>query len=663
MNVALTIGNGSINRGGCPMKRLILGAVIVVGIINACARMGGALSSNSPSQSATLNAAIIPAGKIIVIQLDTPMNTCFTKKGENIEFHTVADIVVDNQILIPGNSLVHCQVKKSKGARTMGKRAEIQLRLTDVKLPDGTILPFQAAIVRAGTDAVRDSTLLGEAGKGGGVTPIMNGGMQGAMQGMFLGILSGNWEMMLYGAVAGAAFPAVGTMLQRGSELDVPASTLFEARFEKPLQVPAPSVIVQNKPAAVSTAKTEAATANIIVGEPTATTRIEPVPNNPQIGKPIGTASVSKPQPDAILLPANIFMEETWRKSPADLKLPDSGPTSEVASILKPEPGPIASLPEPREGATSVVPADKAYNVSVKVKMVQVDAVVRDRSGRIMPSLGMKDFRVYDNNVLQELAGFSQDKIPLSVAIVVDQSGSVTPYIGQLRYIASRALSNLKEQDEVCLFAFDQNVQMMEGLTADRQRIAFAIGRIGGGGSTNILDALYAASSYLVKTAPNRRHAVILISDNQQTVWSKASEPDIIKIAQEKDIVLYSLMTGASFLPSGNPLRSILPLMTSLPSMFPSGNPPTSADPVGKVANDSGGEVIPVASVESLDGALNTVISRLKTSYSFGYYPPGGQSGTFHTITVRLAEKFGKSGSDYSVQAKKGYYAVQSSDQ
>jgi hypothetical protein len=110
----------------------------------------------------------------------------------------------------------------------------------------------------------------------------------------------------------------------------------------------------------------------------------------------------------------------------------------------------------------------------------------------------------------------------------------------------------------------------------------------------------------------------------------------------ETDTVLYSLKT------SGAPLQ----ISMTIPSLI-------LGDPVSKIAKETGGEVIGVSSVNSLSGALGTVVSRLRTRYSMGYYPSGtGQTGVFHEIKVQLGEKLGKPGSDYFIHAKRGYYAV-----
>ena len=89
---------------------------------------------------------------------------------------------------------------------------------------------------------------------------------------------------------------------------------------------------------------------------------------------------------------------------------------------------PIANL-QTAESATATI--------RVRVRMVQVDAVVRDRAGRMIDNLTADDFRVYEDGVLQEMQSFSRDELPLAVALVIDRSGSVGPYISELRRIAT----------------------------------------------------------------------------------------------------------------------------------------------------------------------------------------------------------------------------------
>jgi VWFA-related protein len=278
--------------------------------------------------------------------------------------------------------------------------------------------------------------------------------------------------------------------------------------------------------------------------------------------------------------------------------------------------------------------------------MVQVDAFVRDSSGRTLEGLRLDDFRVYEDNELQELANLSQDELPLAVAIVVDRSGSVSPYLAELRRIATRALYNLKMQDEVCLFSFAEYAKLHEDLTNDRHRIVDALNRIRTGGMTNIRDALFEAVHYLAREAPDTRHTVVLISDNKQTAQPFVSELELIAEAQETDTVIYSIKTS----------RSRPAFANQLPAMV-------AGDPLDRITEETGGEVIKADNVTNLDRALRTIISRLKTRYTLAYYPSRSSQGErFHTIAVRLTHRFGTAGRDYFILAKQGYYSTEAAN-
>jgi len=79
---------------------------------------------------------------------------------------------------------------------------------------------------------------------------------------------------------------------------------------------------------------------------------------------------------------------------------------------------------------------------------------------------------------------------------------------------------------------------------------------------------------------------------------------------------------------------------------------------VPKVVHETGGEIIDVQSVGSLDAALAAVVNRLKLRYTLGYQPiKPGNNLSFHKIDVRLSDHFGSPESDYSIHARRGYYS------
>jgi Ca-activated chloride channel homolog len=547
----------------------------------------------------------IPSGQKFIMQLETPLHTRTTREGDKVEFTTAADVIVNNEALIPNKSLVRGTVIKSKRAGRISGRAEIQIRFDSVKIADGTLLPIKATITRMGFDPVEpkageDPKLKGEAGSGADAKTVARTSAEGAV----IGVLTGGAKGAMYGAAAGAAIAAIGMALKRGPDLDLPRSTMFEAQFDKPVEVPASAMQARTAPLETPAAETQVADSS---------------PKEAKSGTP----------PVLIDVGGGQSSEET------------SAPQPEVVTAGSPVEAPA------KAGAESLPSVPAVATIKVKVRMVQVDAVVKDRAGHMIDNLKVDDFRIFEDGIPQEIQGYSRDELPLAVAFVIDRSESVAPYISELRRIAGQALNQLKPQDEVCLFSFADTVQRVEDLTADRRRIAAGLDRIRAGGATDITDALHDAINYLTRTAPGLRHAIILISDNKQTVNPQAGEGETIKLAMESETVVYSLRTAGDSVPLG----------AQIPSILFSGR-----GPVGKIAQETGGEVIDVRNSSALDSALGSVISRLRMRYSLSYYPTSAsQGGAFHTITVRLTDSHGKPGSDYIMHAKRGYYATSGS--
>jgi Ca-activated chloride channel family protein len=587
------------------MKRITDRSLIVIAVVAFCVqfdRVQSAVAQTAES-APTPESITIPSGQKFIMQLGTALHTRTTRKGDRVEFTTAAEIVVDNEVVIPNNSLIRGTVIKAKRAGRLFGLAEIHIRFDDIKLADGTVLPIKATITRMGFDPVdtkagEDPKLKGEPGEGGDAKAVVTGTAQGAI----IGVLTGGGKGAMYGAAAGAAITVAQMAIKRGPDLDLPRSTMFEAQFDKPVDIPAKSLQAQQIPSTPPESETQAA----------ATT-----PNEEK--------AISQP-----------VLNDTPGE-PSAVEIAASKPAETPATASSAEP-PSRANSDPQWAAGSAV-----ATISVKVRMVQVDAVVRNRAGLLIDNLKADDFRVYEDGVLQEIQSFSRDELPLAVALVVDRSGSVANYIAELREIATRALDQLKPQDAVCLFSFAETVDRVEDLTTDRRRIADALDRVRVGGGTDITDALHDAVTYLARTAPGRRHAIILVSDNQQTTNPQASAAETIKRAVESETVVYSLKT------SGEPLQ----LGAQLPSLI------LGSGPVNKITRETGGEVISVGRVSSLDSALGAIISRLRMRYSFGYYPAGtAQGGAFHSISVRLTDRHGKADSDYFIHTKRGYYAT-----
>jgi Ca-activated chloride channel homolog len=279
--------------------------------------------------------------------------------------------------------------------------------------------------------------------------------------------------------------------------------------------------------------------------------------------------------------------------------------------------------------------------IRVDVNLVLVDATVKTKDGQIMANLKKDDFEVREDGTAQKVEVFSRDELPLNVALVLDLSDSIGPFLGPLRDAATVALAALKPNDEVALFTFSTEAELRLPFTKDKTKIADQINTFDARGATNINDGIFAAAEYLLKAPPNGRRVIILISDDVGTSAGGQGTRDIVTEAIASDAVLYNLK-----IPGYNPPSTIFAA-----SMIP------GLVNIRKVMDATGGELFDVQNVAQLDSVFSALIQRIKTRYTLGYYTiANGAGGKPHKLDVRLAASFGKKGRDYSILAKNGYY-------
>ncbi|MBI4466656.1 MAG: VWA domain-containing protein [Acidobacteria bacterium] len=583
------------------MNRLA-GGLGGLAVVLACAATLQAQSASSPASAAAAAASPpadvlkFPAGERVILELEESLHTRYNRKGDSARFSTANDLLVGGRVAIPAGSTVRATLIKVKKPGRGGGRAQIVLQFEEITLPDGTALPCQATLLRAGF-ADLDKKGTGVKGESGASKRDIATVALGAGEGALFGAVLGGGRGAAYGGAIGAGIGLAGLLLRRGPHLDLPEGMLFEVKLDHELAVPVSSV---------------------------------------------QTAQLSRPAPPAsggLSFPLDTSVPEEEKVEPPP-EFPEDD-TSTLGTTRVPPPPPLPGPPPPEADPTL---GDSDYKMRVDVQLVLVEAFVRDDHGRPLDNLTREDFLLFEDGVAQEVRHFSRDELPLAVALVVDRSGSVAPYMPELRQAAYQTLQRLKPGDQVALFAFASEVERLEELTTDRRRIAERIARIRAGGGTNIVDAVFDAAYYLSIAAPDRRRALILISDNQATVRGQASQSQAIRLALEAGVVVYSIKTPGEQ----------LPIMLRLPTWA------SGAGSVRKITEETGGEILDVDRVGSLGAALGEVISRLKTRYTLGYHSSNrARDGSFRKIDVRLTDRFGRPDRDYAVHARRGYYAPQ----
>ena len=170
-----------------------------------------------------------------------------------------------------------------------------------------------------------------------------------------------------------------------------------------------------------------------------------------------------------------------------------------------------------------------------------MSATVSDANGRFVPDLQQDDFRVYEDDQPQTITHFSAERVPVSLGIVLDTSGSMAgEKIQSARTALDRFLFDLlDDDDEIFLYRFSDDPVLLQGWTNDRQLISRALGRITPNGATALYDAV-AAAIPLAQSGSRPKKALLVISDGNDT----SSRIDLRALRQrirESEVLVYAV--------------------------------------------------------------------------------------------------------------------------
>jgi len=177
----------------------------------------------------------------------------------------------------------------------------------------------------------------------------------------------------------------------------------------------------------------------------------------------------------------------------------------------------VATLRGQQPPASSREQGD-SFRFKSGVELINVTATVTDASGRFVPDLRKEDFLVYEDDQLQTVSHFNSERVPVSLGIVLDTSGSMA---GDKIRAAQSALNRflydlLDREDELFLYRFSNDPILLQNWTTDRGLLSRALGRIVPNGGTAMYDAV-AEAIPLAEEGKNRKKALLVISDGNDT--------------------------------------------------------------------------------------------------------------------------------------------------
>jgi VWFA-related protein len=287
----------------------------------------------------------------------------------------------------------------------------------------------------------------------------------------------------------------------------------------------------------------------------------------------------------------------------------------------------------PQDVSTSGLRSDDLYKISVSVSSVVLHATVENHQGAPVSGLGKDDFQVYENGVRQPIEYFSHEDIPVTVGLVLDNSGSMGPKRDEVIAAAMAFARSSNPQDQMFVVNFNEHVSF--GLPADTPftdrtwQLQAALSKFKTSGETALYDALAVAIEHL-KMGDRDKKVLIVVSDGGDNA-SKNNLSQILAMAGKSDAIIYTI------------------------GIYDDEDPDQKPDALRQLSKATGGEAFFPQSVTDVVPLCERIAHDIREQYTLAYAPMNRkQDGAYRVIQVKAtAPGHGR----MSVRTRGGYYA------
>lgn len=283
----------------------------------------------------------------------------------------------------------------------------------------------------------------------------------------------------------------------------------------------------------------------------------------------------------------------------------------------------VAILPSgERLAATVRTRALPVVTESTGVDVVLVPFVVTDDRRRFVKGLQRSEFRVFEDEVVQNVSYFEAEEVPLEIVVAVDISGSMTKSMPQLKQALKRFVQAFKPTDRATLIGFNHQVYVLRRRETDRTALTSSIDGLTAAGGTSLYDAILTSLDLLGPEV--QRRAVLVFSDGDDQSSLTSSEP-VERRVRSSDAVAYFITLGGS----GDGRRVLT-----------------------RLAEISGGRTFSIGSIGEIDEALDVVREELENQYLIGYTPRNTtRDGAYRRLRVVGSQQ------RHQIRARQGYRA------
>lgn len=274
---------------------------------------------------------------------------------------------------------------------------------------------------------------------------------------------------------------------------------------------------------------------------------------------------------------------------------------------------------------------DDGSVIRVDTRLVVLHCAVLDSSGKLVTNLTQKQFKVYENKVEQPVKMFRREDIPVSMGLVIDNSGSMSGKRQRVEAAAMELVKASNPQDEVLIVNFNDEAYRDVEFTSDLKKMEAGLARIDPRGGTAMRDAVSMTLDYVKQNGKKDKKVLVLVTDGNDTASVGLSLEQLVTKAHNSNVLIY----GVGILDRQD--RDWRQAKRA----------------VDALTQASGGASYYPGEVAEVETITKQVAHDIRSQYVIAYSPLNQNlDGTFRSIKVSAT------GGRYTVRTRSGYYAT-----
>jgi len=293
----------------------------------------------------------------------------------------------------------------------------------------------------------------------------------------------------------------------------------------------------------------------------------------------------------------------------------------------------IRALPFILLAFTAAVAQDDVPTFRAETREVALHVSVVDKQGKLITGIPQSAFKVFENNVEQHIKAFAEDDVPVSMGIVIDNSGSMRDKKANVNEASLGLVKASNPQDEVFIIGFNDSAYLDQDFTNNIKQLEQALDKTETRGGTAMRDAIHLAIDHMKKYAKRDKKVLLVITDGADNNSDESLE-QLVRESRQSGVLIYSI--GLLGEEEASERRSAQRGLKAL-------------------AEASGGLDYYPKSLAEVEKITPQVAEEIRKQYLISYTPSNtALDGTYRKIEVRLTGY----GRNPNVRYRNGYYAT-----